>query len=46
MPTAGTPEKWAEGKGVCLLHYLLAKEKKKTTKTLQIHFVLRWDDVV
>lgn len=28
MLTAGTPERWAEGKGVCLLHYLLTKEKK------------------
>lgn len=42
MLTAGTPEKWADGKGVCLLHYLLAQEKKN----LQIHFILRWDDVV
>lgn len=39
MPTAGTPEKWAEG--VCLLHYLLSKEKKNPDS-----FYSRWDDVV
>lgn len=44
MLTAGAPEKWAEGKGVCLLHYLLAHTH--THPNLQIHFILRWDDVV